>query len=155
MFITHNLAVVNHIADRIAVMCAGRLVELAPRADLFREPLHPYTRALMAAVPYPDPDRPLDFDAIGAGSPVNPDALARAVLLRCRTAIRRCKTSETDILSGPPCRPSLAGTAGRRRNGAHLRSARQHDQIPVKALLRGGVRQSAAAAAAMPLLRRR
>jgi peptide/nickel transport system ATP-binding protein len=67
LFISHNLAVINYIADRIAVMCAGRLVELAPRADLFRNPLHPYTRALMTAVPYPDPDRPLDFDGIGAG----------------------------------------------------------------------------------------
>jgi peptide/nickel transport system ATP-binding protein len=66
LFISHNLAVINYIADRIAVMCAGRLVELAPRRELFRNPLHPYTRALMTAVPYPDPDRPLDFDAIDA-----------------------------------------------------------------------------------------
>jgi peptide/nickel transport system ATP-binding protein len=74
LFISHNLAVINYIADRIAVMCAGRLVELAPRAELFRNPLHPYTRALMTAVPYPDPDRPLDFDAIGAGRQSNPGA---------------------------------------------------------------------------------
>jgi peptide/nickel transport system ATP-binding protein len=67
LFISHNLAVINYIADRIAVMCAGRLVELAPREALFENPLHPYTRTLMAAVPYPDPDRPLDFAAIGAG----------------------------------------------------------------------------------------
>ena len=43
LFISHNLAVINYIADRIAVMCAGRLVELAPRAELFRNPVHPYT----------------------------------------------------------------------------------------------------------------
>ncbi len=67
LFISHNLAVINYIADRIAVMCAGRLVELAPRRALFDNPLHPYTRALMSAVPYPDPDQPLDFHAIGAG----------------------------------------------------------------------------------------
>jgi peptide/nickel transport system ATP-binding protein len=66
LFISHNLAVINYIADRIAVMCAGRLVELAPREALFDNPLHPYTRTLMAAVPYPDPDRPLDFAEIGA-----------------------------------------------------------------------------------------
>jgi peptide/nickel transport system ATP-binding protein len=74
LFISHNLAVINYIADRIAVMCAGRLVELAPRAELFRNPLHPYTRALMTAVPYPDPDRPLDFQAIGLARQSNPAA---------------------------------------------------------------------------------
>ena len=51
MFISHNLAVVDYIADRIAVMCAGRLVELAPAGELFRNPLHPYTKALLSAVP--------------------------------------------------------------------------------------------------------
>ncbi|MCQ0987050.1 ABC transporter ATP-binding protein [Jiella marina] len=62
VFITHNLAVVNHIADRIAVMCDGSLVELAPRKELFRNPLHPYTRLLIQAVPHADLSRPLDFD---------------------------------------------------------------------------------------------
>jgi peptide/nickel transport system ATP-binding protein len=67
LFISHNLAVVHYMAERIAVMCAGRIVEVAPRQALFDDPRHPYTRALMSAVPYPDPDRPLDFAAIGAG----------------------------------------------------------------------------------------
>jgi len=64
LFISHNLAVVDYIADRIAVMCAGRLVELAAREELFRNPVHPYTRALLAAVPDPSLDRPLDFTRI-------------------------------------------------------------------------------------------
>ncbi len=64
IFISHNLAVVDYIADRIAVLCAGRLVELAPRDVLFARPVHPYTRALLSAVPEPDPDRPLDFGAL-------------------------------------------------------------------------------------------
>jgi peptide/nickel transport system ATP-binding protein len=61
LFISHNLAVVDYIANRIAVMCAGRIVEIADRASLFRNPVHPYTRALLAAVPTPDPAHPLDF----------------------------------------------------------------------------------------------
>jgi len=67
MFITHNLAVVDYIADRIAVMCAGRLVELATRDELFANPVHPYTKALLAAVPDPDLDNPLDFNAVMGG----------------------------------------------------------------------------------------
>jgi peptide/nickel transport system ATP-binding protein len=61
LFISHNLAVVDYIADRIAVMCAGRIVEIADRATLFRNPVHPYTLALLAAVPTPDPSHSLDF----------------------------------------------------------------------------------------------
>jgi peptide/nickel transport system ATP-binding protein len=61
LFISHNLAVVDYIADRIAVMCAGRIVEIADRATLFRVPVHPYTKALLAAVPAPDLAHPLDF----------------------------------------------------------------------------------------------
>jgi peptide/nickel transport system ATP-binding protein len=67
LFISHNLAVVDYIADRIAVMCAGQLVEVARREDLFRNPLHPYTRALVSAIPYADPDHPLEFDALMEG----------------------------------------------------------------------------------------
>ena len=64
LFVSHNLAVVDYMADRIAVMCAGRLVEVAPRETLFRDPRHPYTKALLAAVPEPDLDYPLDFRAL-------------------------------------------------------------------------------------------
>ena len=73
LFISHNLAVVDYIADRIAVMCRGRLVELAPREVLFRRPIHPYTRALLAAVPYPDPDRRLDFGQLEADRASEPE----------------------------------------------------------------------------------
>lgn len=67
LFISHNLAVVDYMADRIAVMCGGRIVELAPREILLRKPIHPYTRSLVAAVPFPDLDRPMDFKTLKLG----------------------------------------------------------------------------------------
>ncbi len=72
LFVSHNLAVVDYMADRIAVMCAGRLVEVAPRAHLFGKPVHPYTRALLAAVPRVDPRQRLDLSALMEGKVSDP-----------------------------------------------------------------------------------
>ena len=74
LFIGHNLAVVDYIADRIAVMCKGRLVELAPSQAVTEDPRHPYTRALMAAVPEPSLDYPLDFESLSANAASDPAA---------------------------------------------------------------------------------
>ncbi|ASJ75960.1 dipeptide ABC transporter ATP-binding protein [Granulosicoccus antarcticus] len=68
LFISHNLAVIDYMADRVAVMWAGKIVEMAPRDVIMNSPVHPYTKALMSAVPYPDLARPLDFSAAGVSS---------------------------------------------------------------------------------------
>lgn len=73
LFISHDLAVVSHLADEIAVMCRGAVVEQAPAKVLFEAPIHPYTKALMAAAPDPHPDHRLDLNAISLGAGAKPE----------------------------------------------------------------------------------
>ena len=77
LFISHNLAVVDYIADRIAVMYRGEFVELAPRQSLFRQPTHPYTQTLLEAIPVADLDKPLNFDKIADPQSTSGDAQMR------------------------------------------------------------------------------
>jgi peptide/nickel transport system ATP-binding protein len=72
LFVSHNLAVVHYMAARIAVMARGRLVEVGPRHTLFRNPVHPYTRGLLQAVPFPDLDRQLDLADVCTGTISDP-----------------------------------------------------------------------------------
>ncbi|MET0606645.1 MAG: ABC transporter ATP-binding protein [Beijerinckiaceae bacterium] len=78
LFVSHNLAVVHYMAERIAVMARGRIVEIAPRHTLFNNPVHPYTKSLLKAVPFPDLDRRLDFDLAAMGGASDPDAWSGA-----------------------------------------------------------------------------
>jgi peptide/nickel transport system ATP-binding protein len=83
LFIAHNLAVVNYMAERVAVMAAGRIVEIGPSRAIFEAPAHPYTRALLKAVPFADLDRPLVLDELvlkGSSDPRNWPAAFRGAM---------------------------------------------------------------------------
>ncbi len=103
MFITHNLSVVKHFSDNIVVMYLGQMVEMAPTELLFKNPVHPYTQALLSAIPIPDPDYPMNRILMKGEitSPINPEPGCR-FYKRCPYAKDCCKNPNIGLKEVEP-----------------------------------------------------
>ena len=111
VFVSHDMSVISHISDRVLVMYLGQAVELAEKEDLFEHPLHPYTQALMQAVPIPDP-REQDQCKVLEGEIPSPMDLPSGCpfCARCKKALAICKE----------IRPQMAETADGHQVACHL-----------------------------------
>jgi oligopeptide/dipeptide ABC transporter ATP-binding protein len=118
LFIAHDLALVKQVSDRVAVMYLGKLAEVGPAADMYRQPLHPYTAALLASIPDPDPThaRVRTDEKIGGEppSPIDPPTGCR-FHTRCPFAQDRCRVEEPTMRAMAPghvvaCHFPLTGT---------------------------------------------
>lgn len=123
LFVAHNLAVVEHISDRVAVMYLGHIVEITDRDSLYRDPVHPYTQALLSAIPVPDPTVKRRRTVLQGDvpSPLNPPS-GCTFHPRCPIAVTGvCDTSE----------PALAPFRGEHLAACHLRTGNHRNLDPV------------------------
>ncbi len=113
IFISHDLNVIKHISDRVAVMYLGKIVEIAETGDIFDNPLHPYTRALISAIPIPDPETGVKLTVLEGEipSPINPPE-GCAFHPRCSEVMDQCKKEA----------PEMFTAEGGRRVACHLHS---------------------------------
>lgn len=120
IFISHNLSVVKHICDRIAVMYLGHIVEIAGKEELFLHPSHPYTKALLEAIPIPDPDAVCMQETLEGDvpSPINPPE-GCCFHTRCRYACDECKKKVPELHEVAPGHFSACHLHQNKNGGNH------------------------------------